>query len=476
MKLKNIFKPLALGLVLTASSCSDLLDVQPRQSIDSATALTSEDAIRAAVNGVYDVLQSTFLYGRDLVAIPEALADNGRATNKSGRLVAEYQNQATNAHFQIWERAYNAINQLNLILEALPKATAVPVATRDSFEGQASMLRALLYFELARCYGYEPKVVVTQSDRGTVPLHKKGVLDLSQIERLPRATIAETYDFIYSDLTNAIAKLSTVTLSTAYANKGAANALFSRVALYRGDYENAIKYANAALASGIGKFQTKDAYVGAWRVANHPESMFEIVYQTNENIGVNTSLQTTYTTLVQLGNTATTGGFGDLVPTAALLAAFEPGDVRRNLYERGTAGRGTAEIECTKFFGRSGAVNLDNIPVIRISEMYLNRAEAYALTGKETEALADVNTIRTRAGLEAKTGLTGQALINEIANQRRIEFAFEGHRFFDLKRRGQDIIKDAPAQNLAYTDFRILSFIPNREIQANSNLKQNVGY
>ena len=204
--------------------------------------------------------------------------------------------------------------------------------------------------------------------------------------------------------------------------------------------------------------------------------MFEIVYQTNENIGVNLSLQTTFTTLVTLGNTATTGGFGDLVPTDALLASFEPGDVRRNLYERGTAGRGTAEIECTKFFGRSGTVNLDNIPVIRISEMYLNRAEAYALTGKETEALADVNIIRTRAGLEAKTGLTGQALINEIANQRRIEFAFEGHRFFDLKRRGQDIIKAAPVQNIAYTDFRILSFIPTREIQANSNLKQNVGY
>jgi hypothetical protein len=164
------------------------------------------------------------------------------------------------------------------------------------------------------------------------------------------------------------------------------------------------------------------------------------------------------------------------VPTAALLAAFETGDVRRNLYERGTAGRGTAEIECTKFFGRTGSVNLDNIPVIRISEMYLNRAEALALTGKEADALVDVNRIRTRAGLDPKTALTGAALIAEIANQRRIEFAFEGHRFFDLKRRGQDIIKAAPAQNLVYTDFRILAPIPNREIQANSSLKQNVGY
>ena len=338
------------------------------------------------------------------------------------------------------------------------------------------MLRGLLYFELARCYGYEPLVAVKESDRGSVPIMKTGVLDLSQIERLPRASINEVYDFIYADLTNAVAKLSTVTLSTAYANKGAANALFSRIALYRGDYANAIKYANDALATGVGKFQTKDTYVSAWRTANHPESMFEIAYQTNENIGVNTSLQTTYTTLVELGNTARTGGFGDLVPTAALLSAFEAGDVRRNLYERGTNGRGTAEIECTKFFGRTGSVNLDNIPVIRISEMYFNRAEALALTGKETDALIDVNRIRTRAGLDPKTGLTGKGLIDEIAAQRRIEFAFEGHRFFDLKRRGQDIVKAAPVQNLAYTDFRFLAPLPLREIQANSNLKQNVGY
>lgn len=475
MKLKNIIKSLALGVVLIASSCSDILDVQPRQSIDAATALTSEDALNAAVNGVYDRLQSTNLYGRDLIALPEALADNGRATNKSGRLNPEYQNQP-NAHFILWGTAYTAINQLNLILDAIPKLTMLSAASKNSFEGQASMLRGLLYFELARCYGYEPTVAVKESDRGSVPIMKTGVLDLSQIERLPRASINEVYDFIYADLTNAVAKLSTVTLSTAYANKGAANALFSRIALYRGDYANAIKYSNDALATGIGKFQTKDTYVSSWRTPNQPESMFEIAYQTNENIGVNTSLQTTYTTLVELGNTAKTGGFGDLVPTAALLGAFEAGDVRRNLYERGTAGRGTAEIECTKFFGRTGSVNLDNIPVIRISEMYLNRAEALALTGKETDALIDVNRIRTRAGLDPKTGLTGKPLIDEIAAQRRIEFAFEGHRFFDLKRRGQDIVKAAPAQNLVYTDFRFLAPLPLREIQANSNLKQNVGY
>ncbi len=167
-------------------------------------------------------------------------------------------------------------------------------------------------------------------------------------------------------------------------------------------------------------------------------------------MGVNTSLQTSYTTLVASGNRTQTGGFGDLVPTRALLDAYESEkdadgktivDVRRSLYELGTAGRGTAEIECTKFLGRSGQVNLDNIPVIRVSEMYLNRAEALARSGNAAGALTDLNVIRTRAGLPAATDLTGAALITEILKQRRLELAFEGHRFFDMKRLGLDIVK-----------------------------------
>jgi starch-binding outer membrane protein, SusD/RagB family len=487
MKGKYSIKIVVLASVLTFASCDSLLDVQPRQSIDSVTALTTEDAINAAVNGLYDRLQSTNLYGRDLVAIPEALADNGRATNKSGRLNPEYQNQI-NAHFIHWQTSYFAINQANLVLEALPSVEKMTQANKDYVEAQALFVRGLLHFELMRAYAYEPSVEIKEASKGGVPLMKTGVVNATQIKLESRSTIKDAYDFIYADLNASIAKFTSAakTATAAFANKTAAQAMLSRVALYRGDFANAAKYATDALATGsVGKFQTKDAYVGAWRTANHPESIFEIQYQTNENIGVNTSLQTTYTTLVALGDRTRTGGFGDLVPTAALLNLYDSEkdaagkvipDVRRSLYELGTAGRGTAEIECTKFFGRSGSVNLDNIPVIRVSEMYLNRAEGLAKSGDETGALADLNTIRTRAGLPAVTTLKGQALIDEILKQRRLELAFEGHRFFDMKRLGLDIVKAAPVQSLAFTDFRVLAPVPTREIQANPNLKQNTGY
>ncbi len=483
--MKKIFLYTLTLSLLVLSSCSDLLDVSPRQSIDAATALTTEEALDATLVGAYDALQSTNIYGRDILAIPDALADNGRATNKSGRLNPEYQNQP-NAHMvNTWATAYFAINQVNLVLGAT-SSVKLSDAKKASVEGQALFLRGLMYFELMRIYAYTPKAIVEQQNRGGVPLITKGVLELKQIEYGARPSIDDCYKQIVADLNDAATKLTATAASRApfYPTKGAAQAVLSRVYLYMGDWVNAEKSSTDALASGIGKFQTAATNVSAWRAASHPESMFEINYQTNENIGVNTSLQTTYTTLVELGNTAKTGGFGDLVPSANLLALMESEkdstgkiflDNRRQLYERGTAGRGAAETECTKFFGRSGAVNLDNIPVIRISEMYLNRAEALYNQGKEADALKDVNIIRTRAGLVARPAtLTGAALLTEILNQRRIELAFEGHRFFDLKRLGRDITK-IPT-NIPFTDFRILAPLPVREIQTNSNLKQNFGY
>jgi len=120
--------------------------------------------------------------------------------------------------------------------------------------------------------------------------------------------------------------------------------------------------------------------------------------------------------------------------------------------------------------------------VIRKTEMYLNRAEAYATPGSpvfdEALALADLNTVRVARGLVA-VALTGTALYEEILQQRRLEFAFEGHRWFDLKRLGRDVIKVGlftGAADLQFTDGRVLANIPQREVDGNPNLVQNFGY
>jgi hypothetical protein len=305
-----------------------------------------------------------------------------------------------------------------------------------------------------------------------VPIYLTGVLAPEQIELKPRNTIAEVYAQIYADLTDGVAK-SPLTGGPYYITKAAATAIFAKVALYNQDWAKAEQLATDALALK-GALVTNANYVASWRSATHPESIFEILFKnTGEAIGVNESVQSAFTTRVSL-TSSTLGGYGAVVPTTEFLNLFAAGDVRRNLYELGVARAAQTVIECTKFLGKTGTIYMDNLPVIRVSEVFLIRAEARARQNKNVEALSDVNAIATRAGVTAYVGLTGAPLLNAIIAQRRLELAYEGDRWFDLKRRGQDVVKTTG--NVPFTDFRILANIPVREIQSNPNLIQNLGY
>lgn len=471
---------------LFMASCSDLLEVTPRQSIDSSVALSTREGINAAVTNIYVYQKDITLYGRDLLAIAEALGDETRIINRAGgRFINEGQN-VINSHLGGWNIYYLGINNINLILESLPTSTFSD-AEKATIEGELKFLRALNYHNLARVYAYDPKVRIAALDKGGVPLVLKGVSSPEQIENHPRASVDEVYAQIYKDLTDAVAKAPS-TGAPNRATKAAAMALFARVALYNEDFTNAIKYATDALAAGVGRFVGTTDYIAAWRGNSHPESIFEVLFQTRqESLGVNNALQSAYTTLESVAQTnslaalrptplPTANGWGAVVPTAAFLALHPTGDIRRQLYQLGLNRSGSIVEECTKFLGKSGVIYMDNVPVIRISELILIRAEALARSnGDQVQALADVNRIRTRAGLTALAATTTNAqLQDEITLQRRLELAFEGHRWFDLKRRGRDVVKTTG--NVPYGDTRTLAPIPLREIQANKNLVQNFGY
>ncbi|HVG42316.1 MAG TPA: RagB/SusD family nutrient uptake outer membrane protein [Chitinophagaceae bacterium] len=501
----RIFLFSILAVSVLAPGCKKALEIDPRQSIDADLALTTKDGIIAAITGVYDRLKSARLYGRDLIALPEALSDNGVATNKSGRFNAEAANNS-GAHFttSVWQINYAGINDVNLILEALPGITDATAAEKASWEGQLLFLRALYHFDLVKVYAYMPGATVASQDRGGIPILLKGTKGSAEAQLLlpSRAPVDEVYAQIVKDFQDANSKLPTTATDVSLANKAAVQGLLSRVNLYRKNYTETKRWADSAISTvGAARLSTASTYVADWRAQTHRETLFQVRYTlTNEGIGVNESTQTSFTTLVTPGGT-TTGGFGDLVPSISLLndlgialtggntlqnwtasnhaIATRSADVRNLLYEPGTTGRGARRIETTKFIGKNGAINLDNSPVIRIAEVYLNRAEAMATTGSAvfnaTAALADLNTILTNRGLTA-SALSGTALYEEILRQRRIELAFEGHRFFDLKRLGRDIVKGPHYNDVAFTDFRILPALPQREIDANTNLRQNFGY
>jgi starch-binding outer membrane protein, SusD/RagB family len=504
----KIFSFLLIAGLITG--CKKALEVEPVQQVPAEEALTSKEGISAAITGAYARLKNLRVYGRDLVALPEALADNGYATNKSGRLLNEA-NNVFNAHFtaNLWQASYTAINDINLVFEAIPKLEVVPAPTPAeiaAWEGQLYFLRGLYYFNMALAYAYIPGATVASQERGGIPIVLKGTKTIPEgVALLPaRSPIDSVYSQVVSDLTAAHDRLVFTTGAgfMNVANKVATQGLLSRVNLYRKNYSEAKRWSDSCITRVGSRLTSGNNYISNWRAATHGETLFQVLFATNsENPGVNESLQTSFTTLVTPGAQNITGGFGDLVPTISLLndlgitlqggmtdANFRAtnavitartSDIRNELYEPGTAGRGKIYVETTKYLGKNGFLNLDNIPVLRIAEVYLNRAEVLATPGSpvlnEAAALTDLNTILVARNLPP-VALTGTALYNEILRQRRIELAFEGHRFWDLKRLGRDIVKAPHYNTVAFTDARILAPIPQREVDGNPNLRQNFGY
>jgi hypothetical protein len=502
MKLINkALLSLALTGSLLVSSCDSLLQVDPRQSIDANGALTTPDAMNAALNSVYSKLRSARIYGRDLFAVSDALADVGQTTSNSGRLIGENNNQP-GAHFGTWQTAYFAINEANLILDGLSKVEGASAAQLARWEGEAKFLRGLYYFDLVKVYSYIPTAIFEPGviGQGGIPVVTEGVITSGAAlsRQTPRSTILEVYAQIYKDLEDAKRLLGTGTgRGVQYGSGPAASALLSRVALYRGDWAKVVAESTAALSSGVGTVLSGAAYVNGWRAPVNPESMFEVRFAlAEESIGVNESLQSTYTALLNLTNKNAQGGWGDFIPNATVrglfgLAPLQLGtpatdnnnwdvtrnaDVRAQLFTTGNTVRGAGrQIENTKFMSKSGFAYADNVPVIRKSEMHLNRAEANYRLNNESAALTELNAFKALRGLPAVT-LSGTALLDEILLERMKEFIGEGQRFFDLKRNGRGIVKTTPAVNLAFDDFRILPPIPQREVDGNPNIKQNRGY
>ncbi len=500
----NIMKGLFVVLVCTMQSCEKQLDIPPQNQLDAAQALTTKAGLEAAITSTYSVLKGLRLYGRDLFAVAEALSDVSFSNGRSNRLINENRNQNL-ANMANWQVSYNAINEINLNLKAVPTATGATDDDRKRWLGELSFLRALYYFDLVKNYAYIPTYVVAAQNKGGVVLALDG-FDKPEdaLKYQPsRASIEQCYNQIMSDIYTALANLSIANRGRNYASGHAALALGSRVALYEGKWARADSFATAAItaAGRIGALTNTTNYRDGWRVANHPEGIFQVWYATlPENLGVNESLAATHTTLSLPGAlNEPRQGQGDLVPNAFLLTAlgisgFPAGlvgpaanpptltysnDVRNQLFEWGVNAAGRY-VECTKWMGKSGNPNWDNSVVFRWAELYLNRAEARYHLNNETGAYADLNVIRaaryTGFTPPATPDFSGQALLNELLRQRMLEFAFEGHRWYDLKRYGSPIVKANPSVNLPATDFRILPRIPLNETEGNPNLDQNFGY
>lgn len=493
MKKIKIYSLMAAAAISLLAACNKTIETEPAQSISSEIALTSSTGVNALLNSVYALYRGTVTNG---VIYPEILADNLINTTNNNNT---YRNQELNnsgTGTGQWTTHYNIINRSNLIIDAVDTKiiTDVTEAKAKLYKGEALFLRAWAYFSLITSYAYQPGKEVNNWNHG-VPLLLKGTKAAEDVTYPARATNAEVYTQIKKDFADAIALLdNTSRTEKGYASKAAAEALLSRVNLYTDQWQEVITNATNVLAvTSINGKATRVETTGAGLVTNwrtfkdKSESIFDIVFASNENLGTG-SIQAWFTIYPKPVNSTCTGNptrssFADLFIPTSLLNLYAANDIRKTqLIEGPYCKLGQNNLYFTnKFSGTGGTFGLDNVTIIRTSEVLLNRAEAYARTNQLDKAITDVNVIRTRAGLTALdvAGMSQAQVIEEVMLQRRLELAFEGHRWYDLIRLKETVTKGAgtlASGPVAYDDFRILSPIPTSEIDINKNLKQNPGY
>lgn len=484
---KNIFINTLLFSVLILSIASCKKDLNPYDSKSNEVALATLSDLQTATYGSYALLK-TLNYEREgawLMIYPSDDISLSGSTGNSLFNAYTYQHfagQANTTHF--WQAAYAAIYAANAIIERIDDGKS---AALDQLKGENLFLRALSHFNLVRLFG-RPYTQNNGANPG-VPIKKETV------EKTPpsRNTVKEVYDFIISDLLKS-SQLMTVNKKASFASSDAALALLSRIYLYMGDNINAEKYASIVINSNHYQLVSTEPYKKYF--IPHPEDNPETIFAIRNTVADDMAKSGIGNQFYNDPITQSTG-YAESYASLTLVNLLNqyPQDVRHSFIELqrdkitgDTLKRGgVAKFYVNKYNWQDGIPNLCSPVVVRLAEMYLNRAEANAKLGHDQLALDDVNFIRKRAGLTGTAlyiigDLKGRSsVLNVVLEERQLEFFFEGQRAFDLFRNNLPMVRNYPGfhgtDNYHFTvdptSLRVVYFLPEYETVNNPNLKQN---
>ncbi len=516
--MKTLDRRLVLPLLMLAflAAACDTLSLEPYsgETFDAATA--SVEGLQTATTGNYALLVDWGAYRSYtsfIMNMGEMAGDNvnmGVTTPDNLQHNFDYERTVNMGNItNVWEHSYKIIYSANQVITSADSLlaegdpSADEAAQLNQLKGENLFLRAKTYHDLVRIFG-RPYIQNPTENLG-VP-----VVDVTASELLagtatninpPRATVAEVYDQIESDLIEA-AELMTIPKTNSYASREAAWAVLSRVYLYMGENEQAIDYADQVINSGRYALVDTETYPQYFQMGNeeNPENIFAIHHDDNQDFTFGSYSSMYYTSPGGIG-------WGQMFASEPIIELVNehPEDVRsvfiepQYIIEDGDTVRtetGEPEINelngfdqyfITKFTFQNGVATLTSPPYIRLAEMYLNRAEAYAKLGQDQQALEDVNRIRERAGLSGEAlyaagDLQGHdSVLDAVLEERRIEFYEEGFRAFDIFRNNQPMVRDYPSVikgdlTIAPDDYRVVYPIPQSAINRNPSLEQNPGY
>jgi hypothetical protein len=461
MKRNLIIVCLPMVLLLMLGSCRKFIQVPPpTNAIVTSEVFTDSASAIAGITGIYINMwnrgSNTIGSGSvDLYAGASSDEMTGTSTVSFMQEIDQDNITITNSYVQgMWTNAYSYIYGANACIYGATASTTLAPTVQNRVVGEAKFIRAFMHFNLVNLFGPVPLVITT---------------DYNVTASLARASVDSIYAQILADLHAADSLLSPdpVPVNRVRANRYTVSALLARVSLYRQQWADAESYATRAIG-------------GNYTLQNNLDSVFlngstEAIWQMpSAGLGNETAIG-------QIIIPYSSGVLPQYVATPQIVAAFEPGDKRPAHWMQSTVVAGT-----TWYYPYKYKLPYDNnttpkeaYMIFRLAELYLIRAEARAEQGDLSDAISDLNVIRTRAGLPPTTASAQPDLLAAIQHERQTELCFEwGHRWYDLKRTGTVNTVLGPPGNVkpAWKPSAALYPIPYAQTQLDPFLTQNPGY
>lgn len=454
------------------TSCNDALDILPEDSIPAENAFTSVEDLQNGLNAIYGQYNAANAidYSSNFTDDTKIGADNG------GQKVGFHQwvLAANSAEAQnMWLNCYATINSINRVLAAAAGITpsASEQAQYNKILGDCYALRAYLHLEVLAYYGVDPSI---DSAEG-VPISDFVIV----FEQLPRNTSGEVFAAINADLDTAQGLISASFTDNIYVNRDFITAVRARAALYSGDSSTALTATQNLINNYPLANQTQ--YLNMFGDdSDNTEVIFKLSYTDGNNDP-------------RIGGvwhfTGTGGGFMEMSNGFYELVTSGSSDIRQLVNVDPDSDPGNNLHLIGKYLGKGGFDYLNDVKVFRVSEMYLIRAEILAKSGDYSGAaqlLKDIRDARTNSDTALSSFTTLPGAMNEILTERRLELAYEGHRYVDVKRTrsitNQGFVRNAldcggavPC-TLDASDYRWTFPLPQAELNGNPNITQAPGY
>lgn len=462
--MKRILHILYAGTLCSLISGCNFLNVEHVGKSDIEGFFSEVAAAKAAVYGVHSLLYSledSYIIPYATVSGDEIVLNTSEATWNNYQNFAQTSDDDAGPLAMIWKNGYMVINNCNQITEHIPGLKAKFPNSTDELDGymaQALFVRALMHFQMCQAFGQNYSFTPDASHLGMAIVTRP--LGLS--EKPSRNTVAEVYGQVIKDLEESLRYYPEgFAFSRNLPSPLSSQALLARVYLNKGDWAKAAEYAGKVIDQI--QLTPRSEYATMFTGMQEP-AKDEMIY-TLSGLKSNKTGQN-YKLYWQKEPKAR--------PSSRVYNLIPEGDIRKDVTEY------EGNYACMKFNIPDGAADpFSNIPILRVSEMYLIRAEALNESGKTDKAAADIEALQSRAmGIEVKLpDMSKEQMALLIEEERIKELCFEGQRLWDITRRHKDLVRtddsSATVKEIKYPDYRFVLPIPAVELESNDNMKNN---